>query len=162
MGNAIAQPLYRPVLPQFQPWCLRYLLCLPVPPKPKTGPNPSEISWNLSGPTDSTTGQGSGVWTGTSAAGLRPWPNTRAKLRKADSLLRPGYAKMTSPQRSEWVEGWLMLLRGEAPQPAATADETVTGRAATARTQPAKRHPPSQKPRGKPRPSSPWTPPSPP
>ena len=40
-------------------------------------------------------------------------------------LLRPGYARMTSSQRSEWVQSWLQRLKAEAVESAPVAEEAV-------------------------------------
>ena len=55
-------------------------------------------------------------------------------------LLRPGYAKLTASQRSEWAQSWLLLLQGEkgGAAPAPEAEEAVREKAPSVRSRTAK------------------------
>ena len=60
-------------------------------------------------------------------------------------LLRPGYGRMTSSQRAEWVQQWLTLLRGDAAEPVPAVEEAVPIKTETARTRRAKSAPAKSK-----------------
>jgi ATP-dependent DNA helicase RecG len=60
---------------------------------------------------------------------VRHWSESMATClgnpRENRQLLRPGYARMTSTQRSEWVQQWLQLLKDGSSGPVPTTEKSL-------------------------------------